>query len=381
MFFKNAAMRFTAGVLIASAMAAPALAVAGVTNTGSSKLNLRAQASSSSSVVTKIPGGSSVEVLNTDTAGWYQISFSGMTGYVASQYVDLVQQPETVRGRIADGPLNIRSAPSTSGAKCGKLYAGDEVEILEQLDGWYRINKGYVSAGYVTLLTESVTQSAEAVETITPIEIVAPVEIAAAPAAQAPAETEELYGRIVDGPLNIRSAPSTSGSKCGKLYAGKVVKLLESLDGWYRIEGGYISADYVAIVDESAMSASTVADQAVELAMQYVGYPYVYGGSSPKGFDCSGFTSYIYKQFGISLNRSAASQLDNGTPVAMSELLPGDLVLFKKAGTGSKRASHVGIYIGNHKFVHASTYGVGVIVNDLSDAYYTTGFVGGRRVV
>jgi len=65
----------------------------------------------------------------------------------------------------------------------------------------------------------------------------------------------------------------------------------------------------------------------------------------------------------------------------MSELLPGDLVLFKKAGTGSKRASHVGLYIGNHQFVHASTYGVGVIINDLSDAYYTTGFVGGRRVV
>ena len=112
-----------------------------------------------------------------------------------------------------------------------------------------------------------------------------------------------------------------------------------------------------------------------------MGYPYVYGGSSPKGFDCSGFTSYVYKQFGITINRTASTQLDNGTPVSMSELQPGDLVMFKKSGTGSKRASHVGIYIGNNQFVHASTSTVGVIVSDMDYAYYTTGFVGGRRLV
>ena len=80
MFFKRAFMRITAGILTVTALASPALAAAGVTNTGSSKLNLRAEASTSAAVVTKVPGGSSVEVLNTDTAGWYQISFSGMTG-------------------------------------------------------------------------------------------------------------------------------------------------------------------------------------------------------------------------------------------------------------------------------------------------------------
>ena len=382
MFFKRTVMRITAAVLTISTLASPALAVAGVTNTGTSKLNLRAKATSSSSVLTKIPGGSSVEVLNTDTEGWYQISFSGMTGYVSSQYVDLVQKAETIRGRIIDGPLNIRSAPSTSGSKCGKLYAGTEVDILETLDGWYRIDKGYISADYVAVLTDTPAQDTDAAEVITPANIVEPSvqPVESTPAQSAPAASVQ-YARVIDGPLNVRSAPSTSGTKCGKLYAGKVVEILEVLDGWYRIENGYVSADYVMLVDESALSASSVADQAVELALSYVGYPYVYGGSSPKGFDCSGFTSYVYKQFGISLNRSAANQLDNGTPVAMSELLPGDLVLFKKAGTGSKRASHVGIYIGNHQFVHASTYGVGVIVNDLSDAYYTTGFVGGRRIV
>ena len=107
----------------------------------------------------------------------------------------------------------------------------------------------------------------------------------------------------------------------------------------------------------------------------------MYGGSSPSGFDCSGFTQYVYKQFGYSLNRTASAQRQNGTPVSMSELQPGDLVLFKRSGTGSSAASHVGLYIGNGQFVHASTSKVGVIVSSLDSASYTTGFVGGRRLV
>ena len=384
MFYKHAIKRLAAGILCVSTMIAPALAVAGTTNTGSSKLNMRAQASSSASVLTKIPGGSTVEVLSTDTAGWYQISFSGMSGYVASQYVDLIQTPAAdtpaQRGRITDGPLNVRSGPGTGYGKCGKLNAGAEVEILESVNGWYRIPEGYVSAGYVTLLA-----SAPAVET--PAQPAAPAEApeetpANSAAPEAPAvEAEPLYGRVVTGSLNVRSGPGTGYDKCGKVYAGKSVEILETLDGWYRIPEGYVSADYIRVMDESDTAASGVAAQVVETAMSFLGYPYVYGGSSPKGFDCSGFTSYIYKQFGYSLNRTCSGQLDNGTPVAMSELQPGDLVIFKKYASSSGRASHVGLYIGGGEFIHASTSKVGVIISKLSDAYYTTGFVGGRRIV
>ena len=88
----------------------------------------------------------------------------------------------------------------------------------------------------------------------------------------------------------------------------------------------------------------------------------------------------ITQQFGYSLNRTCSGQLDNGTPVSMSELQPGDIVIFNK-GNSSKRATHVGLYIGNNQFIHASTAKVGVIISKLSDAYYTTGFVGGRRIV
>ena len=309
MFLKNAAMRLTAAVLCVSAMAVPALAVSGTVNTGSDKLNLRASASTASAVLTKLSGGSTVEVIGTDTAGWYQVSFSGMTGYVASQYIDLAQE----------------AAPAAETAPAAEAAA--------------------------------VSETAEA------------------------AQASAVYGRVISGPLNVRSGPGTDYDKCGRLNVGKTVEILETVDGWYRIENGYVSADYVRILSESELAASSVASDVVELALSYVGYPYVYGGSSPKGFDCSGFTSYIYKQFGYSINRTCSGQLDNGTAVAMSELQPGDLVIFKKYANSSKRASHVGIYIGEGQFVHASTSKVGVIVSHLSDAYYTTGFVGGRRIV
>ena len=180
--------------------------------------------------------------------------------------------------------------------------------------------------------------------------------------------------------INIRSGAGTDYEKVGSLKAGKVVTILGEVNGWYQIESGYVSADYVAIVDAAEVARSNKGQEIADFALQYVGYPYVYGGSSPKGFDCSGFTRYVYSQFGYSINCTASNQLYNGTAVSMSELQPGDLVFFKKAGTGSKRASHVGIYIGGNQFVHASTARVGVIVSNMSDAYYTSGFVGGRRL-
>ena len=182
--------------------------------------------------------------------------------------------------------------------------------------------------------------------------------------------------------LRLRAEASTSSSVLKKLSHGTQVEVLDSTgNGWYQVENGYISKDYVIQVDESEATASAKGQEVANYALTFVGYPYVYGGSSPKGFDCSGFAKYVYAQFGITINRTASNQLDNGTAVSMGELQPGDLVFFKKSGTGSKRASHVGIYIGGGQFVHASTARTGVIVSNMSEAYYTTGFVGGRRLV
>ena len=154
------------------------------------------------------------------------------------------------------------------------------------------------------------------------------------------------------------------------------------MDGWYSVTcqygtEGYIRSDLLVLTDNpSSSNGSSI----VDIAMQHLGTRYVYGGSSAGGFDCSGFVTYVCKHFGYSVNRTASAQMDNGTAVSKSQLQPGDLVMFKKSGTGSKRASHVGIYIGNNQFAHASTPTVGVIVSDMDSAYYGTGFVGARRL-
>ena len=257
----------------------------------------------------------------------------------------------------AGGPtLRMRAESNTGSTILKNLDHGTQVEVLTAVEnGWYQIahegTTGYVSGDYLT--------------------------VDAAEAAALPVEELPTYVRITTSALNVRSGPGTEYEKVGQLGMGTVAEAVATLDGWYQLESGYISAEYAQEIDPSQMGqGQAIAD----FALQFVGYPYVYGGSSPSGFDCSGFTSYVYKQFGYSINRTASAQLDNGYAVSMSELQPGDLVMFKKGST-SKRATHVGLYIGNNQFVHASTSSVGVIISGMSEAYYTTGFVGGRRLV
>ena len=102
----------------------------------------------------------------------------------------------------------------------------------------------------------------------------------------------------------------------------------------------------------------------------------------PSGFDCSGFTSYVYKQFGYSISRTASSQLDCGVSVERDALQMGDLVFFRDTSITSKAASHVGIYIGGGQFVHASSSSTGyVIVSSLSESYFDSYYVGARRLI
>jgi peptidoglycan DL-endopeptidase CwlO len=130
-------------------------------------------------------------------------------------------------------------------------------------------------------------------------------------------------------------------------------------------------------VGASTPEGSTVAPPSVHggvvgIAMQYLGVPYVWGGSSPRGFDCSGLVMYVYGQIGVSLPHSSYAQFNMGSPVSLSQLQPGDLVFF----TG---ASHVGIYIGGGQFIHAPHTGDVVKISSLT-GYYASAFIGGRRI-
>lgn len=128
--------------------------------------------------------------------------------------------------------------------------------------------------------------------------------------------------------------------------------------------------------EPSAPAASSTGAAVASYAQRFVGYPYVYGASGPNSFDCSGFAQYVYRQYGYSLNRTAAAQASNGYAVSRSNLQPGDLVFFNTSGG----ISHVGIYIGGDQFVHASSSRTGVIISSLSQSYYASRYVTARRI-
>lgn len=253
---------------------------------------------------------------------------------------------------VSDSGLNLRSSASTDSTVLATLANGTQVDVISTTaDGcWHEVSyngvTGYLSGDYLKV------------------------------------EEEKVYGQVVVGPLNIRTGPGTQYASAGTLSTGAIVEIVDTVGGvggWYETEDGYVSSDYVTIVDASVVSASANGNAIAQYALQFVGYPYVYGGSSPSGFDCSGFVRYVCSQKGYSVNRTASAQMDNGTSVSYSQLQPGDLVFFNN-GNSSKRATHVGIYIGNGQFVHASTSTTGVIISDMNSAYYTTGFVGARRL-
>ena len=128
---------------------------------------------------------------------------------------------------------------------------------------------------------------------------------------------------------------------------------------------------------EITHGASYLANSIVSLSMNYIGVPYVFGGTSPYGFDCSGYVQYIFAKAGISIPRTADVQYDFGTPISTTDLVPGDLVFFSTYTYG---ASHVGIYLGDGNFIHASS-SRGVTVSSLSQAYYSSCYIGARRIL
>jgi len=128
----------------------------------------------------------------------------------------------------------------------------------------------------------------------------------------------------------------------------------------------------------ASRSASDLSDNILSIATSLLGTPYSYGSSGPNSFDCSGFTSYVFNKVGISLPHNAAAQASLGTHVEKTDLQPFDLVLFSYYG--SKGINHVGIYVGEGKFIHAST-SEGVRCNSLNDDYYLSNYRGARRIL
>ncbi len=259
-------------------------------------------------------------------------------------------------GTVTASRLNVRSGPSTGHGIISTLVKGTQVTVLDQTSGFYKIsygsNEGYVSADYLTLSQDDEAQT----------------------------------GTVTASSLNIRKAP-VSGAVLTKLSRGTVVTILatDPATGWYQItlnnSTGWCSPDYIQKVKtEQSPAASSFGSQVVAEAKKYLGYRYRYGGSSPStGFDCSGLTSYVFRQCGVKISRTASAQYKDGVPVSKEALQPGDLVFFRNSSSGS-RIGHVGIYVGNGQYIHSQSYSKPVNITSLSDSWSSRYYYGACRV-
>ena len=219
---------------------------------------------------------------------------------------------------------------------------------------------------------------------------------------QASAETETTAstGRTVS---LVRRSAYYSSLPIGCLENGTYVTVLSETKDFYRIDcydmTGYIAKSqvkqdengeyYISCVTgshETTALPTRTPEEAVALrgqirkeALKYQGVPYVWGGTTPRGFDCSGFTQYVFGRVGVPISRNCLYQLSCGVIVAREDLQCGDLVFFENTGTNGGFASHVGIYIGNGQLIHAGSKGITVV--NLSDSYFTYHYMCARRMI
>ena len=262
-------------------------------------------------------------------------------------------------GCTTGSSLRLRAEASTSSDIVTTLDKSVAVAILDDsIEGWYKIayegNTGYVSADYLLVDQDNVF---------------------------------ETYGRVNSDGVNVRSGASTESEVLATVDTDTIVTVNGLVDGWYDVTckygtEGYIRSDFLDLTESSSTSSGSAI---VDTAKSYLGVRYVYGGASPSGFDCSGFTMYVYQQHGYSLPHSATSQWQSGlgTKVwSIGALQPGDLVFFNDPSRNAGKAcSHAGIYIGDGQFIHSSSSSIGgVIVSSLTSGYYYNYFVGGIHV-
>lgn len=256
---------------------------------------------------------------------------------------------------VESGNLNVRAVASKNGKIVGKMPNNAACEILEldKENGWAHILsgevEGYVSMDYLLTGADAKLRASELISTV----VIADV----------------------DG-LRVRDNADVDSAVLTQILKGEEMEYVETLDGWIKvsIDGaeGYVSAEY-AHVEESLKTAITmsellygmgISDVRVELceyAKQFLGNPYVWGGTSlTKGADCSGFVLSVYKKFGVTLPHYSGSQATSGTKISFSEIQPGDLIFYANS---SGTINHVAIYIGNNQVIHASSPSTGIKIS------------------
>ena len=388
--------------------------------------NLRETADAEGKILKQLSINDEVEIVE-KSGKWYKVKSNDITGYIRKDLLSVkedttdnnttdntvventVSANETVENtevttatnnsesvqeektKLISEDTKLKIVPAINATDIIEVKANQEVTIIETINNWVCIQsgntKGWIRSEKLKVKEEQKVEEKQ--EEQEKNETEATVE-----------ETKIKTQFITSETVNLRKEPNTSSEIVSKLSLNMAVDVYSEDGGWSKVKvsgkEGYISSSLLSdkkketsraaetprtnenntqTTTTSSAPASKSGGSVVETAKSYIGSSYVYGGSGPSSFDCSGFTSYVYKQYGVSLNRTAAGQYSNGTAVSKEELQPGDLVMFGKSGI-----NHVGIYIGGGQMVHAANPSRGVTTDTINSGYYYNNYVGARRV-
>ncbi len=309
-------------VLLSSTLMLPASAANGSRKTGvayvnTASLRLRASASTSSKTLAYASRNEVVVVL-AKTGSWYKVLYNLQEGYMHASYLKFstVKNVELGYGKVNGTKVNMRTGPGTGYKSVGKGLNGDLAYVIGINKQWYKV-----------IWNDKICY------------------------------IRSDYLDLVQVPYENKANPQSPIFFRGGKSTGTAVSVAA-----FKRSDNYIGKPGASIVDT---------------AKQYLGVPYVWAGESPDGFDCSGFTQYVFKQHGISLKRTVSTQYRQGVSVKKSELQPGDLVFFKN--TYKEGLSHVGIYVGDGNFIHTSS-SKGVTITPLNNPYWVGRYYGARRI-
>ncbi len=407
-------------------------------------LNLREKADTSSNVLELLNADEKLEIIS-EEGSWYKVKHGNNTGYVSKDYVKVsgtvdsntknndntttttetnkdsnntTQTSDFSNANVGDkitikSNTKIRILPLINSQTLTELTSDTEAEVISITNNWIFVSLNTITgwipktSGISTVKSEETTNNEPTTETTTKQEEIKQ-ETTTQTNTTSYSETKTKYINV--NSAYVRSEASTSGSIVTTLIKDTDVKVTGESGDWYKVEygtySGYIYKDLLSdnksgttnrsgetltrnieknndteSGNNNIETTSSKGEEIVAYANQYLGCSYVYGGSGPSTFDCSGFTMYVYKHFGYSLSHSATAQSYEGTAVAKEDLQPGDLVFFSDYQT-LEGIGHCGIYIGNGEFIHASSgSGYCVKVSNLLSGSYNTRYVTARRLI
>ena len=416
-------------------------AATGIVNAPSG-LVLRKEASKNADPITTVTDKAKVEILE-QIGEWYRVKYGDYEGYLFAEYVNIEEKQEenteentvednitsdaqTNENAIVDYPRNqvvknnfkIYIIPSITSKTISNVEANSEITINFELNSWVNVTfngktgwarKYFINSEIIEAVNSTAPEYNENQEE--------PKEVEEQVITETSVENRKGYVNVSSS-ANIRKDASTSSEVIDSLLRNTEITIVAEKGDFYKIQykdiTGYISKTLVSNnpveitsrssterkveieqtsdvqVSESTttetesasaeVSNSTSGNNIVSFAKQYVGYSYVSGGTKPStGFDCSGFSYYVFNSCGYNLSRSCQVQARSGEAVSRDNLQPGDLVFFNNGSNGG--IGHVAIYIGGGQIVHAENSRTGVRIDTINSGYYNKYYYSARRIV